>query len=182
MDYECRMTDGETGLILRVPDAEHLVRQWQVPGRPTRTAGIPAHVTVLYPWLPIQKCTPDERADLSKIAAATEPFDITFTNVGLFRDVLWLDPQPAEPIRQLIATVSARWPEYPPYGGAYAEPVPHLTITDTADPGEFDRITAEIAPTLPLRVRVEELTLLVRDDDVWRPAEQFPLRAGSPAR
>ncbi|MFI6566135.1 2'-5' RNA ligase family protein [Streptomyces sp. NPDC050534] len=39
-----------------------------------------------------------------------------------------LVPEPDTQLRQLTEAISDRWPEAPPYGGRFAEIVPHLTI------------------------------------------------------
>jgi hypothetical protein len=49
--------------------------------------------------------------------------------VGRFGDdVTYLAPRPAQPFVDLIAAVTARWPEYPPYEGIHETVVPHLTL------------------------------------------------------
>ena len=48
--------------------------------------------------------------------------------------------KPVEPFRALTAQLCDRWPEAPPYGGAYPEVVPHLTVAQGADATTFARI------------------------------------------
>lgn len=80
--------------------------------------GVPAHVTVLYPFAP-----PDavDEALLGKLAAAigTVPqFRCTFAATDWFgHDVLWLRPGPVEPFRALTKAVLSAFPQYLPYGG-----------------------------------------------------------------
>lgn len=42
----------ETAVLLRVPEAEPLVREWRAKGDPSAAHGVPAHVTLLYPFVP----------------------------------------------------------------------------------------------------------------------------------
>jgi hypothetical protein len=48
--------------------------------------------------------------------------------------VLSLDPEPepADGLRRLTDAIDPQWPEAPPYSGAFAEVVPHLTIAHGA--------------------------------------------------
>jgi len=166
---------GDTGLVLRVPEVEPAIARCRERYDSMAPLGVPAHVTVLYPWIPVGRLTDEDYRAVAAIAAATEPFDLTFAAVGRFPDVLWLDPQPGEPILALIAAVIARWPAYLPYGGRYGnEPIPHLTIADAADLDQPDHVIAEIERALPIQARLKEVSLLVRRADAWELDRTFP--------
>ena len=169
------MIEGETGLILHVPEAESVVGRWRSEHDSTAPLGVPAHVTVLYPWIPIDLLTAADRRAVAGIVAEMGPIELTFAGLGRFPNVLWLDPQPAEPIRALTRAVAGRWPDYLPYGGEHGdEPIPHLTISDTTHPDELGHIVADVEQSLPLRSRIAELSLLVRRADCWELEQTFP--------
>src|SRR6478609_6635048 len=42
---------GTSALVITVPAAEPVVGPWRLQYDPSAAAGMPAHVTVLYPWL-----------------------------------------------------------------------------------------------------------------------------------
>ncbi len=180
------MTEGETGLILRIPEAEPVVGKWRSQHDSSAPLGVPTHVTVLYPWIPIDELTAEDRLAVAGIVAAMEPLEITFAALRRFPDVLWLDPQPAAPILALTQAVARRWPAYPPYGGDYGnQPTPHLTISDTTDPDELGHIVSDVEQALPLRSWVAELSLLVRRADCWELEQTFPfasVRSAHPER
>jgi 2'-5' RNA ligase len=90
--------------------------------------GIPAHVTVLYPFLPPAMLMPDIRDALARIASAELPYTVTFARAERWPGVVWLAPEPAAPFARLIEATCAAFPDYPPYGGTIAEQIPHLTI------------------------------------------------------
>jgi 2'-5' RNA ligase len=174
------MTEGETGLILHIPEAEPVVGPWRSQHDSSAPLGVPAHVTIVYPWIPIELLASDDRAAVAAIVARMSPLDLTFGGFGRFPDVLWLDPRPTEPILALISTLTRRWPAYLPYGGEYGDrPTPHLTVSDTYDPSQLDHIIADIEPALPLRSRVDELSLLVRRADCWRTEQTFPFASAA---
>ena len=41
---------------------------------------------------------------------------------------VYLAPSPAAPFRQLTHELFRRFPEHPPYGGAFDDVVPHLSV------------------------------------------------------
>ena len=119
----------ESAVIVAVPEAEPVVGTLRADLDRAAGWGVPAHVTVLYPFLPPDRI--DDRA-LTALAAAirTVPaFDLVLPRTAWFDDsVLWLAPEPDQPFRALTAAVWARFPDYPPYGGGHADVIPHLTV------------------------------------------------------
>ena len=57
---------------------------------------------------------------------------------------MWLHPDPSAPFADLTAAVAQRWPDYPPYEGAFDEPIPHLTVSET--PIDVARAAADRVP------------------------------------
>ncbi|MGI8591474.1 MAG: 2'-5' RNA ligase family protein [Nakamurella sp.] len=73
------------------------------------TWGVPAHVTVIYPF--VDPAALDEHA-IAALAAAVKSvsaFDCCFPRTRWFGDdVLWLDPVPSQPFRDLTTAVFTR--------------------------------------------------------------------------
>jgi len=128
------------------------------------SVGVPAHVTILFPFLPAERLGPAVRRELDAIARASEPFDVRFARVGRFPGVVYLAPEPATPFTRLTEAVVARFPDFPPYEGAFDEVVPHLTITEAED-APLDEIAARTARALPFERRVSALEVLVEAGD-----------------
>ncbi|NJP89018.1 2'-5' RNA ligase family protein [Nonomuraea sp. FMUSA5-5] len=161
--------EGETALVLGVPEAEPLVRPWR-----QREIGLPAHVTVLTPFLPAPRIDDGVRRALRALFMRYPAVDVTFREIRRFAGepgVVFLAPEPAKPFVRLTEAVTGRWPGTPPYGGRYDEIVPHLTL---GEDGAVDE--AWVAGELPVTARVTAVSLLVRDaGGHWRPADVFPL-------
>lgn len=171
--------NAASALVLLVPDVEQVVEPWRERYDPRSAEGIPAHVTVLYPWLPPSDIGPADLAALADIAAARPALDLVFARVGQFHRGLWLAPDPAEPVVRLIEAVSDRWPDHLPYGGAYLDDPddvgPHLTVALGQSPDELRALAEEVTGRLPLTARVDRLDLVVCDDDGnWALRESFP--------
>lgn len=176
-----RAAGRPSALAVEVPEAEPLVAGVRAVRDPGAAEGMPAHVTVLYPFLDpgdVDAGLPRLRALLARVPA----FDVAFTRVDHVPGVLWLHPEPDAPFRALTATLAAAYPQHPPYRGRYADPQPHLSIARRLRPEQVDSALAEVRaavdPGLPLRCAVRAVTLFVRDDaGQWRRREVLPLRA-----
>ena len=104
--------------------------------------------------------------------------ELSFAGFGSFDKTLWLDPQPAGPIRRLIDAIVARWPDHPPYGGQFAVVVPHVTVSDGRDPTGMQHVVDDVKSQLPRSTRVAELTLMRCTGNRWSVDASYPF-AGS---
>jgi 2'-5' RNA ligase len=126
--------------------AAHRSLAWRRQFDSAAAAGVPAHVTIIYPFLPQQDINEEVMGNLRRLIADHPSFIVTFAQCGEFPDVLFLVPDPDDPFRRLTAEMVQRWPEAPPYAGLITDPIPHLTITHGAPankgrpgPGGCDR-------------------------------------------
>jgi len=172
---------GQSAVVILVDEAEPVVGAYRLTYDPVAARGVPAHVTLLFPFRDLV----DEEADglLAAIAAATAPFEMTFAETARFDDegVLYLAPEPAAAVRALIDQLAAAFPDCPPYGGTIADPIPHLTIGMNLAPELSDRISGELVPRLPITTHVDRLTLLMEDGEGrWTVDQGWPLGNGAP--
>jgi hypothetical protein len=168
----------ETALVVLVPEAEPLVSRFREKYDPSAAVGVPAHVTLLYPFLPPDVLRPSDVAALAKLFASARPCDVVFERCGRFDPkTLWLAPRPAAPFLDLTRRLVARWPQCPPYLGTVAvdDVVPHLTVSDSVSGDLLDRIEMAVAGGLPVRTRLAEATLIVDTTGRWTTRETFPI-------
>jgi 2'-5' RNA ligase len=164
-----------SALIIAVPEAEPLVGEWRERYDNARL-GIPAHITLLFPFVPAERLDDEVREQLRELFAAQQGFSFLLTRLTDFPDeTLWLAPEPAEPFRRLTELIFERYPAYPPYEGIHDEVIPHLTVT-SGDASLRAEVEPALAPHLPIAAEAEEVTLLLEDDDGhWSRGERFPL-------
>lgn len=160
-------TRGQTAVIVPIPAAEPLVGHWRAQLDPAAAVGVPAHVTLIYPFLDQEHLTSDVLYELVHLVAGHLSFSVTFTGCGTFPDVLYLAPEPEGPFRRLTEDLVLRWPEAPPYGGTITDPTPHLTITHGTQPEQAAKVAADVAAQLPLTVRIEHAALFAFDGTTW---------------
>jgi hypothetical protein len=170
----------ETALIVPVPAADAVVGTHRQALDHAAVWGVPAHVTVVYPFLPPDKITEAVISELRDLLAPAVSFPCVFSRVSWFaQDVVWLAPDPAEPFRALTGLVWARFPECPPYGGAHPEVIPHLTVGSTRR-GELSalrRAAADVRGQLPVRADVDRVRLIAGTMGArsWRTVAEFAL-------
>ena len=179
------MTEGgRTALVVVTREAERVLAPWRLRFlRATVERGIPAHVTVLFPFVAADRVEGTLPA-LRELYASVAPFTCELASVESFPGYAWLAPRPTERFLDLIAITCRAFPDYPPYGGLELEPIPHCTVGAEDDPARLGEIVAELrealGPTLPLRCRVDRVTLLEElPDATWLQRHAFPL-AGRP--
>lgn len=142
--------------------------------------GAPSHVTLLFPFMPVAQLRPAVRRDLAEISATVEPFDVRFASVGRFPGAVYLVPQPSAPFAALTAAMVARFPGHPPYEGAFAEVIPHVTIVES-ETAPLDTIAETAGRHLPFSRHVSTIELLVEDrDGRWR--SYWRIRLGTASR
>lgn len=164
-----------SAVIVTVPEAEPVVGGWRMQHTFDAPLGIPSHVTVLFPFVPSKRVVEVEERVAELVAAAPE-FDLLFARTARFTDVLYLDPEPAQPFLELTGAIAAEWPEHPPYEGAFETVIPHLTVAESEDSALLERIADEVKPQLPIETRVREASLFVEDDaGHWHEHSRVPL-------
>lgn len=168
-----------TALIVEVPEAAAAVDAWL-----ERTAyakpsnGVPAHVTVLYPFVPAADVDEALLADLRALFAGLPSFAFELRECRHFPAVLYLAPDPPEPFVALTEAVVAAYPAYPPYEGVFPEVVPHLTAAE-GEHAVLGRAEGEIRQLLPIAAEAREVVLLEevnRELARWRTHSRLPLR------
>lgn len=169
------ITTVESAIILAVPEAESLVGELRLEGDSSAADGVPAHVTLLYPFAD----DPDDGIveELRFFFAGVDAFHLTFTEVGVWPEVVYLAMEEAQDVHGLIAALARRWPAYPPYAGAFDvdDVIPHLTVVDTPDPELRTRAAEQLAGGLPIRSAASEASLWVHEPGGWTMQAAFPL-------
>ena len=172
---------GQTAIIVPVGAAEPIVGRWRTRFDPAAAAGVPAHVTIIYPFLFGKDIDEDVVGEVRRLVARHPSFTVTFTGCGRFPDVLFLVPDPDHPFRALTTEVFGRWPEAPPYGGMITDPVPHLTITHGASLKEAAEAELDVRARLPFTCPIQQAWLIGFGGMSWNRWASLPLGAVDPA-
>jgi len=169
----------QTALVILVPEAEPLVSDWRSKHDWSAQRGVPAHITLLYPFVPTEKVGDGLLAQLRGLFASEAAISFDLTRLDRFPEVAWLAPEPAERFKALTDLIATRFPDYPPYEGAHDEVIPHLTVAEGGTELQ-DRVEAAVSGRLPIHAHAAAVAFLIEDDDgLWHEAHRFPLSGRS---
>ena len=150
-----------TVLQVPVPDAAGLV-DGQAPN---------PHVTLLGPFLSEAELSGAERERLRGFFAEVPAFSFDLVAIGQFPDgTTYLAPEPSSPFPMLTAGLFANYPSCPPYGGAFDEVIPHLSLGRLP----VRQVEAAIGWRLPLRAAARVVELVRYDAAGVQVLERFP--------
>jgi hypothetical protein len=176
---------GETALLLVCPQAESAVAGQRTTFDSAAQEGIPAHVTVLYPFKPMDEIDEDDHRRLEAVFADVEPFVLRGSRTGWFDErVLYVAPDDPSPVHDLISRVVATFPDYPPYRGAFAEVIPHLTVGADRPIDELRAAERDVQARLPFDQHLDHVELWagpaiegLSDPVTWRSLRSYPFRS-----
>jgi 2'-5' RNA ligase len=175
---------AESAFIVCVPEAESYVAALRERFDASARLGVPAHITVLYPFMPPEQIDAVTVKAVQELLKHIRPFTFTLNRVGRFPGAAYLAPQPAESFAALTKTFVARFPHFPPYRGAFQAIIPHLTV---AQGGEEEAATAEaslqqqLTQQGPVHSSCTAVTLIENSSGRWRAQHVFNLAGVSGA-
>nr|BFE68336.1 2'-5' RNA ligase family protein [Actinoplanes digitatis] len=172
------MQPTQTALIVPVPEVELAVSRWRAALDRATSWGIPAHVTVLYPFLAPGDLDDETLAAVGEALASVPRFTVDFTRVRWFGDtVVWLAPTPDAPLRALTTAIWRRFPQAPPYEGAFDDVVPHLTVGHDSPAKAMTEAADAVTRCLPIRAAIDTVRLIAgtQQPGGWRTIREFPL-------
>lgn len=180
--------ETESALLLVCPGAGPEVSATRARLDSSARAGVPAHVTVLYPFRPADLVGADDHRALEDAYAGIDAFTLRASGTAWFGDqVLYVAPDDPAPVLAVVEATVAAIPGTAPYGGVFAEVVPHLTVGH-GHPVEVLR-TAEgaVRDALPFSQHLDHVELWagpalagVVPDGSWHHVRSYPLRASAP--
>ena len=170
----------ESSLAVLVREAGELVGPFRASHDPSAAAGMPAHITLLYPFKPPNEIGDVEIETLTRCFAGFPSFDFSLTTIHRFPNgILYLAPEPGEPFRQLTPAIWNCYAETPPYGGRFSNIVPHLTIVEPVEGCDIERVAAEFAEAaegiLPIQAIATEIALMDTRSGSWQVRTAIPL-------
>jgi 2'-5' RNA ligase len=169
-----------SALVVLVPEAEASVKPFRDRYDPSAAAGMPAHITLLYPFKPPDEVDEAVLDNLRHCFTRFAPIQFSLSSIRRFSvEVLYLAPEPDEPFRQLTSAIWDRYPETPPYGGKWSNIVPHLSVAWLADEQQLDGITNDFVEAaqekLPIRATASEVALMDIRCGRWQIRAMFSL-------
>ena len=170
----------ESAILIKVPQVESLVGRHRRTLDPSEKWGIPAHVTLLYPFLPPSEIDAKVLGRIATCVSGHGPFEVQFACTKWFgEDVLWLAPEPDLLFRGLTATLFAAFPETPPYGGSIADPTPHLTVAYRVSVPVMHEVESLVTAQLPIQAAFSSVSVMIGSPEPasWMTLVEIPLNS-----
>ena len=167
-----------SGLIIEVPHAEPAVARHRERLDASAPLGVPAHITVLFPFMPPQTIDLAALAELEHLFSAVSRFRFQMDHTNWFGDnVLWLAPRDPGPFRALTQRVCQAFPAFPPFEGQFDDVVPHLTIGHGHAVNDLRAAEASVRAHLPIDGYATAVTLMTQQSGGgrWAKAAAFTL-------
>lgn len=142
----------ETTLLLAVPVADPLVARHRSHLDLAAQDGIPAHVTVIYPFKPLGELFAADHIVLEDLFLGHANSELTGTRTAWLGDaVMCVAVDDPEPVRRLIRSVVRSFPSLPPYAGSVRadEVIPHLTVGQDRSREELAAAERDVAGCYP---------------------------------
>jgi len=171
---------AQSALLVPVPEAEAAVGALRSVHDPKACAGVPAHITLVFPWVPPEQIKPEHLDELDEILGAQASFEYVLESVRWFGErVLWLAPVPGAPFKRLTGVLAGHFGT-PPWAGKFAEIVPHLTVglAGYAQGQTLSEAADDLAGKLPLACRARRVDVMCGDGAHWEVVHSAALRAG----
>jgi 2'-5' RNA ligase len=174
------MSRSESALVVLVSEAEAVAKPFRDRYDPSAASGMPAHITLLYPFKAPDHVDAVTRGSLRDCFARFEPVRFSLAAIKRFPGgVLYLAPEPDEPFRQLTLAIWKLFPQTPPYGGQWPDIIPHLSIAWLADEVLLTEVADDFASAtegkLPIRAIASEIALMDNRSGRWKAEASFSL-------
>jgi 2'-5' RNA ligase len=159
----------ESALIIEVPEAEAAVHRYRERFDANALLGIPAHITVLAPFMPPQMINAPVLTQLGQLFADVSQFQFRLDRTDWFSDqVLWLAPGDPGLFRDLTQRVFHEFPAFPPFEGKHDVVVPHLTVGYGHPLNDMRAAEEAIQDSLPIDARAAAVTLMTEQSSGGR--------------
>jgi len=172
------MIPTSSALVVLAPEAEPSVGAHRLALDPSAPRGVPAHLTVLFPFVAPASIDEEVMALLREVIGGVGRFTATLSRTGWFgEDVLYLAPEDPAPFVALTEAVTRAFPDHPPYAGRYEDVVPHLTVGERAPQASLRAAEEAVRAALPIRLSVTDVALLIggSEERSWHVAHRLPL-------
>ncbi len=167
-----------SAFAVKVPAAEPLAEDLRRQYDATVALGVPAHITVLVPFMDPALITPEILDRAQRALDRTPSFSFSLGKVGRFPGTTYLAPEPSKPFIAMTLALVEAFPEFPPYGGEHQGVIPHLTVAH-GNALDADAAAAELQTRLftlgAVHADCTEVALIENSSGRWQDFHIFHL-------
>ncbi|QSI33137.1 2'-5' RNA ligase family protein [Variovorax sp. RKNM96] len=167
-----------SAFAVKVPAAEPLVGDLRHRYDATVALGVPAHITLLVPFMDPALITQEVIDHVQRVLQRTPSFAFSLGRVGRFPETAYLAPEPAAPFIGMTLALVEAFPDFQPYGGAHADVIPHLSVAH-GDAFHAEEAAIELQARLrssgALHATCTEVALIENSSGLWQDLHVFQL-------
>ena len=176
--------EAKSAIIIPFVEVDDVVDAWRKLLDPAQVRGIPAHVTVLFPFVHPKELSTEILDILDAHFSRISTFNVVFDSTAWFEDrVVYLEPKPEQQFRTMAKQLLSVFPSCIPYGGKFADPIPHLTLGDGAPLESLLKAEEDVRASFPIETQAKEAWLMTggMGPSSWSLRQRFPF-GDEPAR
>ena len=167
-----------SAFAVKVPAAEPLVEDLRRRYDATVALGVPAHITVLVPFMDPALITGEVLDRARRVLQRTPSFSFSLGAVGRFSETAYLAPEPAAPFIAMTLALVEAFPDFPPYGGEHAGVIPHLSVAHGDALGAEEaaiELRARLLASGPVHATCTKVALIENSSGRWQDLHVFQL-------
>lgn len=168
----------ESVILIPVPSADSIVGKWRNKYDEVSLHGIPAHITILFPFKSPEDNNLEVIEKLRIFFSRVKSFSFSLGKISSFPNVIFLEPAPKTKFVELTKGITKIFPENPPYEDKFPKINPHLTIGQLKRFQNLEKIKTEIyediRSKLPIKSEAIKARLMESDNGRWTVKETFP--------
>jgi lincosamide nucleotidyltransferase A/C/D/E len=138
---------------------------------------MPPHITLAFPFLPLNSVTSDVIQQLAKMIEDIPAFDFELAEIKWFgTDVIYLVPSPSDMCHSLIVDLQEKFPDFHPYDDAFTSIIPHVTLSEHGSASERRMLGKRAPKFLPISCQATHVWMMSNNGstDSWSIAKIFP--------
>ena len=170
---------AESAFIVRVAEAEPLVGRLRLRYDPSAALRVPAHITVLYPFMAPEKVTTSVVVRVMRTLSSFPTFKFSLVSISRSPDVAYLVPHPSEPFVAMTQALAGEFPEFPLYSGRQRDIIPHRSVA-TGSTEVVEPAAAELAPAFeqsgPIHSTCRAVEWIENSTGFWEVMRVIPLQ------
>ncbi|MDP9911280.1 2'-5' RNA ligase [Variovorax boronicumulans] len=167
-----------SAFVVKVPAAETIAADLRRRFDPTVALGVPAHITLLVPFMDPALITDEVLARARRVLQRTTSFSFALGKVGRFPETAYLAPEPAAPFIEMTRALMKEFPDFPPYDGLHDDIVAHLSVAHGnalhAEEAAIE-LQARLLASGAVHANCIEVALIENSSGRWQDFHVFPL-------
>jgi len=155
---------NHTALVLMLRDLNQVIHPYLEQHSPAAGAGLDAHLTLLFPFLPYDQIDESHLQRLGLFFKKQDPLKISLVGTARFPGQLYLTLSHESGITRLVTAVRTEITPLPVNTGQYSAGTPHVTIARSGSDAALNRLEGlfwqQYRHLFPLGVTIREAALI----------------------